>query len=117
MNGTRIQIDAQNFTSKIAPALELVALCSVNWKPAQLLELLAREELLDIFVPQKHVIGVAEPTLDLTARMNVLGQNASCNSMKAPVYVSSPSVAWTVPSIPYQYHLGPSQLFHQSPNA
>ncbi len=42
MNRARIRIDAQNFTSKVAPALELVALRSINWKPAQLLILLLK---------------------------------------------------------------------------
>ena len=43
MNRARIRIDAQSFTSKVAPALDLVALRSVNWKPAQLLKILAGE--------------------------------------------------------------------------
>ena len=74
MNRARIRIDAQSFTSKVAPALDLVALRSVNWKPAQLLKILAGEVLFNIRVLHKHVIALAELTLELTARMNVLEQ-------------------------------------------
>ena len=74
MNRARIRIDAQSFTSKIAPALDLVALRSVNRKPAQLLKILAGEILFNIRVLHKHVIALTELTLELTARMNVLEQ-------------------------------------------
>ena len=74
MNRARIRIDAQSFTSKIAPALDLVALRSVNRKPAQLLKILAGEVLFNIRVLHKHVIALTELTLELTARMNVLEQ-------------------------------------------
>ncbi len=74
MNRARIRIDAQSFTSKVAPALDLVALLSVNWKPEQLLKILAGEVLFNIRV--LHVISesLAELTLELSARMNVLEQ-------------------------------------------
>jgi hypothetical protein len=48
MNRARIRIDAQTFTSKVALALDLVALCSVDWKPVKLLKILAGEVLLHI---------------------------------------------------------------------
>ncbi len=72
MNRARIRIDAQGITSKVAPALDLVALRSVNWKPAELLKILAGEVLFNICVLHKHVIALAELTLELTVRMNVL---------------------------------------------
>ncbi len=74
MNRARIRIDAQNITSKVAPALDLVALRSVNWKPAQLLKILAGEVLFHIRVLHKHVKALADLTLKLTARMDVLEQ-------------------------------------------
>ena len=74
MNRARIRIDAQSFTSKIAPALDLVALRSVNRKPAQLLKILAGKVLSYIRDLHKHVIALTELTLELTARMNVLKQ-------------------------------------------
>jgi hypothetical protein len=74
MNRARIRIDAESFTSKIAPALELVALRCVNRKPAQFLKIIAGEVLFNIRVLHHHVVALTELTIQLTARMNVLEQ-------------------------------------------
>lgn len=75
MIGAYIWIDAQNFTSKIAPAQQLIALCCVNWKLVLLNEHFALVEFGDIFISQKHVIGVAELTIWIRARANFVGQH------------------------------------------
>ena len=74
MNRARIRINAQSFTSKITPALELVALRCVNRKPAQFRKIIAGVVLFDIRVLHQHFVAIAELTIQLTARMNVLEQ-------------------------------------------
>jgi len=73
MNRARIRIDAQNFTSKIAPALDLVALRCVNRNPA-FLKIIAGEVLYNILVLHQHFVAIAELTIQLTARLYVLEQ-------------------------------------------
>ena len=77
MTTARIWIDAEYFTSKIAPAGKLVTLCGVDRNLVQFRELVALEKLFDILIAQKHVISVAEVTTRIAAGMKVLGQHES----------------------------------------
>ena len=77
MTAACIWIDAEHFTSKIAPAGKLITLCGVDWKLVQFLEPVALHKLLDILIAHKHVISVAEATTRIAAGMNVLGQHDS----------------------------------------
>ncbi len=77
MTAACIWIDAEHFTSKVAPAGKLVALCGVDRNLVQFREPVALEKLVDIRITQKHVMSVAEVTARIAAGMKVLGQHDS----------------------------------------
>ena len=69
MTAACIWIDAEHFTSKIAPAGKLITLCGVDWNLVLFLEFVASHELLDILIARQHVISVAEVTTLIAAGM------------------------------------------------